>query len=52
MVSKENHKVVVIAEVMVELKMVIRGKVLVETVEPVTHLDDVLPMERSVTIVV
>ena len=26
-----------------------KRKVLVETVEPVIHLDDVLPMERSVT---
>ena len=37
MVSKKNHKVVVIAEVIVELKVVIKGKVHVEIVEPVTH---------------
>ena len=48
MVSKKNHKVVVIAEVIVELKVVIKGKVHVEIVEPVTHLKDVLAMERSV----
>ena len=29
-----------------------KGKVHTETMEPVTHLDDVLAMERSVTIVV
>ena len=51
-VSKESHRVVVIAEVMVELKVMIKGKVHVETVEPVTHLKDVLPMERSVITVV
>ena len=49
MVSKENH--IVIAEVMVELKVMIKGKVHVGTVEPVTHLEDVLPLERSVTMV-
>ena len=37
---------------MVELKVVIKGKVNVITVEPVTHPEDVLPMERSVTTVV
>ena len=52
MVSKESHRVIVIAEVMMELKVVIKEKVHAETVEPVTHLDDVLPLERSVTIVV
>ena len=52
MVSKENNRVTVIAEVMVELKVVIKGKVHVGTVEPATHLNNVLPMERSVTIVV
>ena len=51
MVSRESHRVIVIAEVMVELRVVIKGKVHVETVEPVTHLNDVLPLERSVTIV-
>ena len=50
-VSKENHKVIT-AEVAMELKVVIKGKVHVKTVEPVTHLKDVLPLERSVTIVV
>ena len=49
---KGSHRVIVIAEVMVELKVVIKGKVHVRTVEPVTHLKDVLPLERSVTIVV
>ena len=52
MASKESHKVVVTAEAMVELKVLTKGKVLAETVEPVTHLDDVLPTERSVIIVV
>ena len=47
-----GFKVIVIAEVMVELKVVIKGKVHVGTVEPATHRDDVLPMERSVTTVV
>ena len=37
---------------MVELKVIVKEKVLAETVEPVTDLDNVLPMERSVTIVV
>ena len=50
--DKTCCRVVVIAEVMVELKVVIKGKVHVGTVEPVTHLKDVLPLERSVTIVV
>ena len=35
-----------------EVKVMVKEKVLAETVEPVTHLEDVLPMERSVTIVV
>ena len=52
MVSKGSHRAAVIAEVMVELKVMIKGKVHVRTVEPVTHLEDVLPMERSVTVVV
>ena len=52
MVPKESHKVVVTAEVMVELKVMVKEKFHAEIVEPVTHLDDVLPMERSVTIVV
>ena len=33
-------------------KVMVKEKVLAETVEPVTHLEGVLPMERSVTIVV
>ena len=45
-------RVMVIAEVMVGIKVVIKGKVLVRTVEPVTYLEDILPLERSVTIVV
>ena len=49
---KGKYKVVVTAEVMVELKRMVKEKVLIETVEPVTHLNEVLPMERSVTIVV
>ena len=52
MVSKQSHKVIVTAEVMVELKVMVKEKVHAETVEPVIHLDDVLPMERSVTTVV
>ena len=52
MVSRENHRVVVTAEVMVVLKVLTKEKLHAKTVEPVTHLDDVLPMERSVTIVV
>ena len=52
MVSKENHKVIVTAEVMVGLKVMVKEKFHAETVEPVIHLDDVLPTERSVTIVV
>ena len=52
MVSKENHKVVVTAEVTMELKVLIKGKVHVKIVEPATHLEDVLPMGRSVTTVV
>ena len=32
--------------------MMVKEKFHAETVESVTHLDDVLPMERSVTIVV
>ena len=51
-VSKGSHRATVIAEVMVELKVMIKGKIHVGTVEPVTHLNNVLPMERSVTIVV
>ena len=49
---KGNHKVVVTTKVMVELKVIVKEKVLAETVEPVTCLDNVLPMERSVTTVV
>ena len=52
MASKENCRVIVTAEVMVELKVMVKEKVHVKTVEPVTHLNDVLPMERSVTMVV
>ena len=52
MVPKLNHKIVVTVEVMVELKVMVKEKFHAETVEPATHLDDVLPTERSVTIVV
>ena len=51
MVSKESHRVTVTAEVAMELKVVIKEKVHVITVEPVTYLKDVLPSERSVKIV-
>ena len=52
MVSKESHRVTVTAEVIVELKVAIKEKVHAGTVEPATHLEDVLPLERHVTIVV
>ena len=52
LVQKTPYLSIVIAEVMVELKVVIKGKVHVQTVEPATHLNNVLPLERGVIIVV
>ena len=46
MVSKGSCRAAVIADVMVELKVMIKGKVHARTVEPVTHLKDVLPMKE------
>ena len=52
MVSRANHKVTAIAEATMAVKVVTKGKVHVRIVEPITHLEDVLPLGRSVTIVV
>ena len=52
MVSRANHKVEAIAEATMAIKVVTKEKVLVRIVEPITHLKDVLPLGRSVTIVV
>ena len=52
MVSRTNHKVTAIAEATMAVKVVTKEKVCVRIVEPITHLEDVLPLGRSVTIVV
>ena len=52
MVSRANHKVTAIAEATMAVKVVTKEKVHVRIVEPITHLEDVLPLGRSVTIVV
>ena len=50
MVSRANHKVAAIAEATLAVKVVTKEKVRI--VEPITHLEDVLPLGRRVTIVV
>ena len=52
MVSRANHKVTAIAEATMAVKVVTKEKVHVRIVEPITHLEDVLPLGRSVTILV
>ena len=52
MVSRANHKVTAIAEATMAVKVVTKEKVHVRIVEPITHIEDVLPLGRSVTIVV
>ena len=49
---QKNHKVAAIAEATMAVKVVIKEKVSVRIVEPITHLKDVLPLGRSVTTVV
>ena len=52
MVSRANHKVAAIAEATIAVKVVTKEKFHVRIVEPITCLEDVLPLGRSVTIVV